>query len=131
MQDVDGDGKFSLPDAPGRTLVQLVSPVRTLDLYTAPDGTFRIVNIPDGSFTLHVWWSPGFVNLNADPTNAVLASLPVSVHIRIDEAVTLSMPQTIFVRPASPDTLPFPSDEARAAGPDIPTGVLDAGTILR
>jgi len=125
VQDVDGDGKFSLPDMPARTLVQLVAPDHTFSMYTAPDGTFRIVGIPDETYTLRLWWTPGFVNLSADTTNSGLASLPVSVHIKADQAISLTMPSTIFVNPETPGVLPFPANEADAAGPNIVTGVLD------
>jgi hypothetical protein len=131
VQDVDGNGEFSPPDVPGRTLIQLASADRTFSLYTASDGTFRIVNVPDGPFVLRIWWFPGFVNLSTDTANSGLASVPVSVRIKTDEAVSISLPSPIFVKPASPDTLPFPADEALAAGPNIATGVLDVGAALR
>jgi hypothetical protein len=130
------------------------TPVRPPDviLYSAPDGSFSFENIPPDSYTLRIHWAFGFETKGASP--AVPAILRAAFRITDkgeivapdplpkvwpgslepfvpDEPILGRLPDPVlFKKIDNPNIVPYPVDDAGAAGPP-PVGRVDVSAVLR
>ncbi|MBI2724229.1 MAG: hypothetical protein HYX50_04110 [Chloroflexi bacterium] len=144
MEDSDGDGKVSAGDTPAaQTLVQLEVGVDTaraldtppvagipsavIDLYTEA-GTFTFSDIPAGDYTLLIWWSPGFVNVKAIPSNPAVVWALVSVSA--DGSVRSSISTAVLVAKRGASPIPYPVVTGETAGSPPAVGVVNVRSAL-